>query len=317
MNNTNEHSKYLGKGISLIDAEYGQSGVAAIYMLEHAGEVALIETGTNHSVPFVEKALNERGLSFEQVRYIIPTHVHLDHAGGAGDLMMLCKHATLIVHPFGARHLIDPSKLEAGTIAVYGEEKFRQLYGTIRPIDSKRVIEATDGFSIDLNDRTLTFMDTPGHARHHFCVYDAHSQGIFTGDTFGVSYPQITTKQGRFIFATTTPVQFDPDALLASIDRLMSLNPQTMYLTHFGTISPSDDIVAQLKNSINAFKTIALDAKKIDNDRVGFIQNKILEYLLNQLNQMACEQSQKSCNDIIKMDTLLNAQGLDVWLNRR
>jgi glyoxylase-like metal-dependent hydrolase (beta-lactamase superfamily II) len=242
--------------------------------------------------------------------------VHLDHAGGAGDLMELCKNATLIAHPFGARHLIDPSKLEAGTIAVYGEEKFRQLYGKIRPIESKRVIEAPDGFSIDLNDRTLMFMDTPGHARHHFCVYDEYSQGIFTGDTFGVSYPQITTKQGRFIFATTTPVQFDPDALLVSIDRLISLNPQTMYLTHYGTISPSNDIVAQLKNSINVFKTIALDAKDIDNDRVGFIQNKILEYLLEQLNHMGCEQSQKSCSNIIKMDTLLNAQGLDVWLRK-
>ncbi len=309
-------SQTLSHGISQLDAEYGQAGVAAIYILEEAGDVTIIETGTNHSVPYIEQALIERGLSFDQVRYIIPTHVHLDHAGGAGDLMKLCRKASLICHPFGAPHLIDPSKLEAGTIAVYGEDKFRKLYGTIRPIDADRVIEAADNFSINLNGRVLIFMDTPGHARHHFCIYDARSEGIFTGDTFGVSYPQITTKQGRFIFATTTPVQFDPDALLASIDRLMSLNPKTMYLTHYGTMTPSDAIVRQLKNSINAFKSIALKAQDIKDDRIAFIQKKVMNYLLNQLNQMGCEQSQSTCEKIIKMDALLNAQGLDVWLNR-
>ena len=316
MNNTLKNSQALGHGISLVDAEYGQPGVAAIYIMEDAGEVAIIETGTNHSAPLVEKALTERGLSFEQVRYIIPTHVHLDHAGGAGKLMRLCKSATLIAHPFGARHLIDPGKLEAGTIAVYGEDKFRQLYGKIHPVDSQRVIQADDGFSINLNERVLSFIDTPGHARHHFCIYDKTSQGIFTGDTFGLSYPQITTKQGRFIFATTTPVQFDPDALLASIDRLISLNPQTIYLTHFGTINPDDAIVAQLKASIRAFKQIALDARNSGNNRVELIKNRILEYLLLQLNQMGCEQSEDACRKILNMDALLNAQGLDVWLKK-
>ena len=317
MENALKYSQEIGHGISLVDAEYGQSGVAAIYLLEEAGEVAIIETGTNHSVPYVEQALLERGLSFDKVRYIIPTHVHLDHAGGAGELMARCKNAHLVCHPFGARHLIDPSKLETGTIAVYGEDKFRQLYGTIRPIDSERVIEAPDEFTIDLNGRVLKFLDTPGHARHHFCIYDQQSQGIFTGDTFGVSYPQITTAQGRFIFATTTPVQFDPDALIASIDRLLSLNPQQMYLTHFGAIKPTKEVVKQLKQSIDVFKKCALDVKDVDNGRVEVIQEKIQDYLLKQLGEMGCKQSQNACAKIIKVDTLLNAQGLDVWLNKQ
>ena len=316
MKNTQKHSQYLDHGIFLIDAEYGDSGVAAIYLLEQDGEIAIIETGTNLSIPYVEQALLETGLSFNQVRYIIPTHVHLDHAGGAGELMQLCNNAKLICHPFGARHLIDPSKLEAGTIAVYGEDKFRQLYGTIRPIDADRVIEAPDNFSIDLNGRNLRFIDTPGHARHHFCVYDELSQGIFAGDTFGVSYPQITTKQGRFIFATTTPVQFDPNALLNSISKLMSLSPQQMYLTHYGTITPSPEIVEQLKQSIIVFKRIALEAEHTNNNRIEAIQNNIQQFLLKKLFEMGCEQSAKFCSEQIKMDTLLNAQGLDVWLKR-
>jgi len=194
----------LEHGITVIDAEYGSSGVAALYLMQAEDQVAIIETGTNHSVPLILEVLESKGLNFDNVRYVIPTHVHLDHAGGAGELMYQCKHAELIIHPFGAAHMIDPSRLEAGTIAVYGADKFRDLYGSIRPIDASRVIEASDNFKVKLNGRELEFLDTPGHAKHHFCVVDKTSQGIFTGDTFGLCYPQLTTKHGPFAFATTT-----------------------------------------------------------------------------------------------------------------
>ncbi|MEE9444183.1 MAG: MBL fold metallo-hydrolase [Cocleimonas sp.] len=309
--------KNLGNGITLVDAEYGQqSGVASIYLLVENGEVAIIETGTNHSVPFVKEALEAQNLNFENVRYIIPTHVHLDHAGGAGELMHLCPNAELVVHPFGARHLIDPSKLEAGTIAVYGEKKFRKLYGTIRPIEASRVIEAPGFFKLKLSDRKLRFFDTPGHARHHFCIYDKQSNGIFTGDTFGVSYPQITTKQGRFIFATTTPVQFDPGSLLQSIDCLTSLKPDTMYLTHFGSITPTPEIIKQLRQSIRTFANIALEEQQTTENRIEIIQHKLKNYLLDLLREMGCEQSREFCEEVIEFDTLLNAKGLDFWLSK-
>ncbi len=306
----------LGHGITLVDAEYGQSGVAAVYLIEQDNEVAIIETGTNHSVPYIKEALEAKNLSFDNVRYIIPTHVHLDHAGGAGELMHQCSNAQLIVHPFGARHLIDPSKLEAGTIAVYGEEKFRKLYGKIRAIDASRVIEADGLFKIKLNKRQLKFFDTPGHARHHFCVYDKQSAGIFTGDTFGVSYPQITTEQGSLVFATTTPVQFDPGSLLQSIDCLISVEPEVMYLTHFGAITPTADIVKQLKRSIRRFSNIALDLQKKPENRVMVIEEQITEFLLGVLKEMGCHQSPEFCESVIRADMHLNAKGLDFWLNK-
>jgi len=312
----NKNSQTYDHGITLVDAEYGQSGIASIYLLEQAGQVAIIETGTNHSVPYVEKVLKSKGLSFDDVAYVIPTHVHLDHAGGAGEFMHRCKNAKLTVHPFGAAHLIDPSKLIAGTIAVYGEQKFTELYGTIRPIDASRVIEAPGFFKLDFNGRELEFYDTPGHARHHFCVFDKQSKSIFSGDTFGVSYPQITTAQGRFIFATTTPVQFDPGSLLQSIDCLSSLNPETMYLTHFGPITPTPEIVKQLKRSIRQFSNIALDAQNITENRVEFIQEKLKDYLLKTLEEMGVEQSKEICEKTIEFDTKLNAQGLDFWLTK-
>jgi len=306
----------LGHGITLVDAEYGQSGIAAVYLMEQEGEVAIIETGTNHSVPYIQKALQANSLSFDNVRYIIPTHVHLDHAGGAGELMLQCKNAQLIIHPFGARHLIEPSKLTAGAIAVYGEEKFHKLYGEIKPIDEKRVIEAPSFFKLKLNGRKLKFFDTPGHARHHFCVYDEQSAGIFTGDTFGVSYPQITTEQGSFIFATTTPIQFDPGSLLQSIDCLVSLEPENMYLTHFGAITPTTKVVKQLKRSIRRFSNIALDLQDQPENRVQVIQEKLTKFLLEVLEEMGCHQTPEFCKSVIKSDMQLNASGLDFWLSK-
>ena len=314
---TKQFTQEIGNGITLIDSGYMQGGIAAIYLMEHAGQCAIIETGTSHSVAIVLDVLESKNLKPEDVAYIIPTHVHLDHAGGAGELMHHCKNARLVIHPYGARHMIDPGKLEAGTKAVYGEAQFQALYGSLRPVDKNRIIEAPDNFMLDFNARELTFLDTPGHARHHFCIYDKHSQGIFTGDTFGLSYPPLTSAEGTpFIFATSTPVQFDPEALISSIDRLISLKPTIIYLTHFGTIKPTADVVKQLKHSIQAFVRIALENKDIKENRVELIQQGLNHYLLNELDKTSCKQTRSFCETLINNDTLLNAQGLDVWLSR-
>lgn len=308
--------KELTHGITVVDAEYGTSGVAALYLMQQGEQVAIIETGTNHSVPLILEVLESKGLGFDNVRYVIPTHVHLDHAGGAGELMHQCKNAELVIHPFGAAHMIDPSRLEAGTIAVYGEDKFRELYGSIRPIDAERVIQATDGFTLALNGRELEFLDTPGHARHHFCVVDKTSQGIFTGDTFGLCYPQLTTAGGPFAFATTTPVQFDPDALLLSIARLMTYKPKSMYLTHFGAIEPTQEFVEQLSQAVKDIKQIALSAINVTENRVEYLQAKLQQHVLAKLADMKCDQSVEFQTNKMSNDLKLNAQGMDVWLTR-
>jgi len=309
--------KELGFGITVVDAEYIHSGVAALYLVEENGEIAIIETGTNHSAPVIKEVLESKQLSFDDVRYIIPTHIHLDHAGGAGELMHLCPNAQLVIHPYGAAHMIEPSKIVAGATAVYGEERFNELYGIIRPVDEARVIPAPDGFKLNMNGREFEFLDTPGHARHHFCIYDKKSKGLFSGDTFGLSYPQLTTAKGRFIFATTTPVQFDPDALLESIDKILDKKPERIYLTHFGEITPTDIVIKQLTDSVKAFENIALDAQDISKNRVEILDQKIKDYLLETLKEMECEQDVDFQNNVIQFDSLLNAQGLDFWLNKR
>lgn len=298
--------------IYLVDAHYMRSAVACVYLMRRGNEVAIIETGTAHTAPHIIQALKSIDCSVEDVRYVIPTHIHLDHAGGAGELMQLCPNAQLLVHPRGAPHMITPDKLQAGTVAVYGEEKFKRLYGELQPVSAERVTEVPDGFELEFNGCTLTFLHTPGHALHHFCIHDSVSKGIFTGDTFGLCYPNLGQNGQPFIFATTTPVHFSPDDMLASIDRLMALEPALMYLTHFGQVKPTSTLVSDLKKSVLAFRDIALNEQQNQTNRQAAIEQKLKEWLLNALGAEADgEEADWLANDI-----QLNAQGLEVWLQR-
>jgi len=299
-------------GISVIDSEYYSKDFAAIYLLKQKNKVAIIETGTNYSVPLVKGALANIGLSFSDVSYIIPTHVHLDHAGGAGLLMKQCQNATLVVHPRGARHLIDPSKLVAGAKAVYGEEKFIEYYGEIIPIDSERVIEADDNFILDFDGRELKFIDTPGHAKHHFCIWDKDTKSMFTGDTFGISYRDLDMDSEVYIFPSTSPVQFDPDALIKSINRIMEFRPERVCLTHFSAIKPTQEIADQLIDGIHFVSN--LTEKYISHkDAESIIFNEMMSYFLNGLGKIG-NQDKDYCTERIELDVKINTQGLIYWL---
>ncbi len=309
-----DKSKTIVEGISLVESGYMGNDIAAIYILRQGNEVAIIETGTKHSIQNIQSALEQDGLSFADVSYIIPTHVHLDHAAGAGELMTLCKNAQLVIHPKGARHMVDPSKLIAGTMTVYGQDKFNQLYGDLVPIDATRIIEADDKFVLDFSGRELVFIDTPGHANHHFCIWDSLTKSMFTGDTFGLSYREFDVDDQIYIFPTTTPVQFNPEELIKSIDKLMQYQPQRMYLTHFSEIKPTQKIVAQLKEGINFMSHLAKQYATQDNAE-EIIQNEMMAYLLKKLQEMGHD-NQNFCKDKLKNDVNLNTQGLIYWQQR-
>ena len=298
-------------GISVIDSEYYSKDFAAIYLLKQKNKVIIIETGTNYSVPHVKEALSQVGLSFSDVSYVIPTHVHLDHAGGAGLLMMQCQNSALVVHPRGARHLIDPSKLVAGAKAVYGENKFKEYYGEIFPIDANRVIQADDNFILDFDGRELRFIDTPGHARHHFCIWDKATKSMFTGDTFGISYRDLDHQDELYILPSTSPVQFDPEALIQSINRIMEFKPERVCLTHFSAIKPTKKVANKLIESIHFVSNLAI--KYADkNDSESIIYKKMMDYFLEGLNEIGF-QNNDYAKDRLSLDVLINTQGLIYW----
>ena len=301
----------IANGIKVIDSGYYSKDFASIYILRQNDKVAIIETGNNFSVSNIQKALEKDGLSFSDVAYVIPTHVHLDHAGGAGQLMKQCKDAKLIVHPRGARHMIDPQKLIAGATAVYGEKKFKELYGDIIPIEANKVIEAEDNFLLDFEGRELKFIDTPGHAKHHFCIWDKQTGTMFTGDTFGISYRDLDKDGEVYIFPSTSPVQFDPKALVESINKIMEYNPHRVCLTHFSAIKPSKQVVEQL---IDGIKFVSDLAKKYatHNDAELIIREKMMSYFLKGLSKIGVADL-NFCRERLKLDVKINTQGLIYW----
>lgn len=303
-----------GFGITCIDAMHGQTGHTACYLMVHNNCAAFIDTGTGNTVPYLLKILKIKEIQATAVRYVIPTHVHLDHAGGAGSLMRKLPNASLIIHPRGARHMIDPDKLIAGATAVYGKKEFKQNFGDIIPIDEKRVIIAQDNATLDLAGRKLTFLDTPGHARHHFCIYDEVSEGFFSGDTFGLSYRQLDNENGAFILPTTSPIQFDPNAWQKSLTRILSYRPKNIYLTHFGKVTEVSRLANQLRDDINQYVEIAQNYADIKS-RKEKIYVALREYLKKRLNEKGNATDMEAKINFLKPDLKLNAAGLDVWLN--
>lgn len=306
----------LGQGVTRIDSGMIREGLAALYLVESQGECALVETGTHHTIPAVLELLQQRGINPAQVKYVIPTHVHLDHAGGVGGLMQLLPQATLLVHPKGARHMIDPAKLKAGATAVYGATLFNEIYGDVIPVDADRVTEMKHAEQVQLGKRTLVFYDTPGHARHHFCVHDLQSNGVFTGDTFGLAYPALITEKGPFIMPTTTPVQFDPEALKQSINTLIALQPTTMYLTHYGPVGDVQALGQQLLAQVDDYVAIArkvsagASAEELEHQLI----KNLTDYTFTRARAHGCAQSSAELEHILAMDMKLNGQGLAVWL---
>lgn len=306
-----------GNGIVAFDAGYVRPILAAIHMIVEDGRVAFVDTGSNDALPNALAALDRVGLAADAVDFVILTHIHLDHAGGAGAMMRAFPNARLVVHPRGARHMAEPSKLLAGVCAVYGEEYVARVYGEILPIPVERLIEAKDASTISLAGRELLFLDTPGHARHHICIVDRQSQSIFTGDTFGLSYRELDVAGRQFVFPTTTPTQFEPEAMRASITRLLSYQPRAMYLTHYGELTEVAARAADLLRHLDALLAIAEAAADKGAGRHEQIKSAMTAYLLGEIRRHGCQLDDTVLLDIWATDLELNAQGLGVWLDQR
>lgn len=304
-----------GQGIHTIDTGFVRPGFDAAYLLVEHGRGAFIDCGTSHSVPAMLAALAAAGLAPEDVDWLILTHVHLDHAGGAGALMQALPAARLLVHPRGARHMIDPSALIAGATAVYGEEAMARDYGRILPVPAERVVQAGDGQVVELAGRALLCLDTPGHAKHHLCVWDAASAGVFSGDTFGIAYRELDGRERPFLFPTSSPVQFEPEALHASIERLMALQPRSFHLTHYGPIAALPQLAADLHAQIDAMTALAraCDGRP---DRHQCLLEGLTDLYVERARDQGCGLDEAAIERLLHGDIELNAQGLACWLDR-
>ena len=305
-----------GDGLYLVDTDYVRPGLAASHILVDSGRAAFIDTGPAPAAPKLLAALDELGLAREQVDYLFLTHVHLDHAGGAGQLMHALPNARAVLHPRGAPHLIDPAKLIAGSVAVYGEATYRKLYGEILPLPADRVMTTEDGTRLTLGTRTFEFIDAPGHARHHHCPIDLDYRDVYSGDNFGICYRDFDTATGPFMLPTTTPVQFEPDALHRTIDRLLAYRPRRIVQTHFGPVSDIERLARDLHDSVDALVAIARRHAAAP-DRAQRIRTDMFDYFNARLDAHGYAGDVAQRHALIDDDVDLNAQGLEVWLSRQ
>ncbi|HKI65079.1 MAG TPA: MBL fold metallo-hydrolase [Burkholderiales bacterium] len=302
------------RGISAVDVLFEREQLNAVHIVLEQERAAIVDTGTANGVGRVLEALAEKGVAPEQVDYVILTHVHLDHAGGAGQLMARCPNATLTVHPRGARHMIDPSRLLAATVAVYGEQATRRMVGEVLPVPADRVRETPEGASVSLAGRELAFLDAPGHARHHVLVRDTASGGIFVGDSFGLSYRELDRDGLQFSFPTTSPAQFDPPALQRTIDRILALGPPALYVTHFGRLRDLRRLAADLHRLIDAHVEIAERHRNDGAERGARLRQAIDELVLAEGARQRWKLSEEELRGVFALDIELNAQGLEAWL---
>ena len=303
-------------GITAVDTEYVHPGHAAAHIVHHGGRAAFVDVGTNDSVPYLLAALDALGIARADVEYLLLTHVHLDHAGGAGRLMQELPNATAVLHPRGAPHLIDPAKLIAGSRAVYGAERFDRLYGQIVPIAAQRVRVTRDGDRLSLAGREFEILHTPGHALHHQVFVDREHACIFTGDTFGISYRELDSPRGAFIIPTTTPTQFDPQQLLESVDRLLGYSPAAMYLMHFSRVTEVARLGESLKGQIRELVRIA-ERSAAAADPAAVIRAGMGGLWRELALQHGCPLAPQGVLGLLEGDLELNTQGLIAWLERR
>lgn len=305
----------LGHGIHAIDTGFVRPRFDAAYLIVENGRAAYVDTGTNEALPRLLGALDVLGLARDAVDHVIVTHVHLDHAGAAGSLMRELPIARLVVHPRGARHMIDPSALVEGASAVYGADEVARTYGVVQPVPAERVRSTEDGMTLDLAGRPLLFIDTPGHARHHHCIWDAVSRGWFSGDTFGMSYPEFVTPRGRYLLPTTTPVQFEPEALKASVARMLERQPLCMYVTHYGRLDDVAAMATQLSEQVDAMVALARPLQAVA-ERHAALKRALAALYRDRLRAQGSGLDDASIDALLEVDVELNAQGLGVWLDR-
>lgn len=306
-----------GSGIYAVDSGYDHAEFDAIHLIVDAGRVAIVDTGSNGSIPHLLQELDRLGLARDAVDYVILTHVHLDHAGGAGQLMAALPSAKLVVHPRGARHMIDPSKLIAATYDVYGRENAIRKYGDIQSVPAERVVEAAHESSIKFGNRELLLLDAPGHAKHHIVIRDSRTGHIFTGDTFGLSYREFDNNGRQFVYPTTSPSQFDPVALHDTVDMIAGFSPDAVYVTHYSQVHDVPRLAADMHRLIDAQLAIAERATGAGSAR----HENIVAGLRQLVRAEAATQGWKlQGNDacaVLAGDIELNAQGVELWLDAR
>lgn len=306
----------LGKETYQIDIfEGGNPERTSVYLIRGA-KTALIEVGASSCTENLLSGLDSLNVSLSNIDYIILTHIHIDHAGGAGTLIKRTPNARLMVHPRGAKHLMNPTRLVEGTrtaYTVYGN-CFDQVFGQVEPVDKEYIYTPEEGEQLDLGKgRVLTFYYTPGHARHHMAIYDSLTRGLFCGDALGAVYKPLSRIIGRdFVIPATPPSEFDPVEGIAVCDMVGRLAPEVLYFSHFG-ISKNVDYILERNSELLKEVTSAARGLLSESGSVKDIEEKFWKLISMQIPEF----SNLDLRQFIPLiDIQLCAEGIVDYLNK-
>ncbi|TWT09351.1 MBL fold metallo-hydrolase [Planomicrobium sp. CPCC 101079] len=304
----------LNDRIHLIDGyDLGIPERTGTYVIKEE-QVTIVETGPSPSIEHVKRGLEKLGIALEQIEYIIVTHVHLDHAGGAGLLLQDCPNAKVVVHPKGARHLSDPKRLVAGAKAVY-TERFSELFEPIVPIPEDRILSMGESDQLKIGPHcTLEFLDTPGHSNHHFSIFDPISHGVFAGDTVGIRYEQLVDEGIDLFLPSTSPNQFDPIAMHHAIERLRAMELAAIYYGHFGMTTKPNAALNQVSEWIPIFLDQA-KAAVAEGEGADMLAKRLYELVVEKLRAKGVR-DEHEVYALIELDLQVSAMGLVDYLGK-
>ena len=298
----------LGGGVHAIDTLMsGYDGITAGYLVL-GQRPCLIETGTARSAPIVSAALAHHGLGPEDLATVVVTHIHLDHAGGVGDIAAAYPTAEVVVHEIGARHLVDPSKLMASARRVYGD-LMDEVFGPLLPTEQSRVRAVGDTGSIDLGGgRALTLHYSPGHARHHVALFDESTGDLYVGDAAGIYVPEVDVLR-----PATPPPEFDLPAALRSLALFAAMKPRRLLFSHYGPVDHVEDILERSEAELALWVEGVRQARagQLDLDHaVGMLKEKTAERYAAIRNDPLQEEKFERLNSFAS-----NIVGINRWLN--
>lgn len=299
-------SEQIAPGVVQIDTLLGGwERVTAGFLVEGEAPV-LVETGSQSSVDTLLAELDSLGVGADDLAGIVVTHIHLDHAGGVGDVARAFPNATVYVHERGARHLADPTKLVRSASMVYGD-LLDSLYGRLDPTDPSRIHVLEDGEEVRVStNRTLTTVDSPGHAKHHLALHDSESGLIFAGDAVGVRLPDV-----GILRPATPPPDFDLDQAIESLHKFADRSPAGIALAHYGLVPDPAEILEEAEDTLRSWAEVAERAWQEDRDITEALEDAFGVPEDTDMDPVARE----------RLETLSgvhsNAQGLQRWLQTR
>ena len=318
--------------ITTIDLNFVRPKFASSHLIESPWGAALVDVGSGTNAKTLLQALAQKGIAPSSVVYVFLTHIHLDHAGGIGLLLRdHLPNAKVVVHPNGAKHIANPSALEAGSRTVFGDAYFNEYYGSLIAVPEEKIICALEDTvfehleppGTELETRNIVALDTPGHARHHFCLWLKNEEAVFTGDTFGIAYPALSRNNRAFLFPTTTPSAFEPEQMKRSVARICETGCKSLYLTHFGRLPNPQSHALEFISRIEELTRITrLHFSKLPKDydlklEISNLQKEVRQWLRKHLEDLGYPaEAAGEAVELLEFDTQLNSQGLWNWWSK-